>query len=294
MTNFLQQTFNGLSVSAAYVLVGVGLTVVFGVSRVMNYAQGQLAALGAFIGYALVAGGVPWWAALILAPVAVAVVGEAMYLGALRRVSNDAPATFIVAVGLGIIVEQLIVAIWSAKQRQITPPFPGTVNLGGVVLADSRLLMLGVCIPTVIVLIWALGHTSLGRQMRATSENSSMASLTGINTMTVRSAAFMLGSALAGVAGVLLGILFPFTPFTGNGLLIKGLAVALAGGIGNVTGAIVVGVALGMVETYASGYGINLGAFTIGPEWRDGWAFLLLVGILAFRPQGLFRGAGAV
>jgi branched-subunit amino acid ABC-type transport system permease component len=105
----------------------------------------------------------------------------------------------------------------------------------------------------------------------------------GINPMRTTSAAFWIGSALAGVAGVLLGILFPFSAFSGSQYLIIGLAVALAGGIGNVTGAVVVGLALGLVQTYGS-------AYAIGPEWQSGYAFVLLIAILAWRPRGLFRG----
>jgi branched-subunit amino acid ABC-type transport system permease component len=119
--------------------------------------------------------------------------------------------------------------------------------------------------------------------MRATAENAEVATLMGVNTAWTTSTAFWIGSALAGVAGVLLGILFPFTAFSGNAYLIKGLAVALAGGIGNVTGAVIVGLTLGLAETYGS-------AYLIGPEWQDGYAFVLLIAILAWRPNGLFRG----
>jgi branched-subunit amino acid ABC-type transport system permease component len=127
-----------------------------------------------------------------------------------------------------------------------------------------------------------LQRTDAGSRMRATAENPEVASLMGVNATWTTSAAFWIGSALAGLAGVLLGILFPFTPFSGNAYLIKGLAVALAGGIGNVTGAVVVGLTLGLVETYGS-------AYVIGPEWQEGYAFVLLIAILAWRPSGLFR-----
>jgi branched-subunit amino acid ABC-type transport system permease component len=140
-----------------------------------------------------------------------------------------------------------------------------------------------VCVPLVIWLVWMLGHTDTGRRMRATAENPDMSSMVGIDATRAKASAFLIGSALAGLAGVLLGLLFPFTAFGGGAYLIKGLAVALAGGIGNVTGAVVVGLALGLAETYGS-------AYAIGPEWQDGYAFVLLIAILAWRPRGLFRG----
>ena len=282
MTEFLQQTFNGLSIGSVYVLVGVGLTLVFGVSRVMNYAQGQFLILGTFVGFALVSAGAPWWVALILSSVGIGLLGTVLYRTMFQRLSSDHLATFILAVGLGIVIQQGIVEIWGPDQRQISSPFTGTVNVGGVVLTDARLLILGLCIPLVGGLIWMLGHTDLGRQMRATAENHEVAALVGVNPTLTTSAAFWIGSALAGFAGVLLGILFPFNPYSGNTFLIKGLAVALAGGIGNVRGAVLVGLTLGLAETYGS-------AYLVGPEWQDGYAFVLLIAILAWRPTGLFR-----
>jgi branched-subunit amino acid ABC-type transport system permease component len=282
MTEFLQQTFNGLSIGAVYVLVGVGLTLVFGVSRVMNYAQGMFAILGAFVGYALVSAGCPWWLALLVVPVLIGSLGTTLYLGMFKRIREDHLATFILTVGLGIVIQQLIVEVWDPGQRQIESPLTGTVEVGGVVLTQARLLILGACIPMVAGLLWMLRSTEIGRRMRATAENDEVASLMGVNATWTTSTAFWIGSARAGLAGVLLGILFPFTPFTGNAYLIKGLAVALAGGIGNVTGAVVMGLTLGLAETYGS-------AYLLGPEWQDGYAFVLLIAILAWKPNGLFR-----
>ncbi len=282
MTEFLQQTFNGVSIASVYILVGVGLTLVFGVSRVMNYAQGQFLILGAFLGYALVSAGLPWWAALILSSFGVGVLGTSLYRTMFQRLSSDHLATFILTVGLGIVIQQTIVEIWGPQQRQISSSFTGTVDVGGVVLTDARLLILALSIPVVGGLIWMLAHTGVGRRMRATAENHEVASLMGIDPVWTTSTAFWIGSALAAFAGVLLGILFPFNPYSGNLFLIKGLAVALAGGIGNVKGAVVVGFALGLAETYGS-------AYLIGPQWQDGYAFVLLIAILAWRPTGLFR-----
>jgi branched-subunit amino acid ABC-type transport system permease component len=284
LTEFLQQTFNGLSIGSVYVLVGVGLTLVFGISRIMNYAQGQFLILGTFIGYALVTAGVPWWLALAVSPMAVGALGAVLYLSMFRRLASDFLATFILTVGLGIVIQQLIVEIWGPEQRQIDSAVTtGSVEIGGVVLTDSRLLILGACVPLVAGLFLGLARTDLGRRMRATAENREVASLMGVDATRTTAIAFWIGSALAGLAGVLLGILFPFTAFSGNAFLIKGLAVALAGGIGNVTGAVVIGLTLGLVETYGS-------AYTIGPEWQNGYAFVLLIAILAWRPGGLFRG----
>jgi branched-subunit amino acid ABC-type transport system permease component len=137
-------------------------------------------------------------------------------------------------------------------------------------------------VPVVGGLLWMLGHTELGSRMRATAENHDVAALMGVNPVWTTSGAFWIGSALAGFGGVLLGILFPFNPYSGSAFLIKGLAVALAGGIGNVKGAVIVGLGLGLTETYGS-------AYLLGPQWQDGYAFVLLIGILTLRPAGLFK-----
>jgi branched-chain amino acid transport system permease protein len=283
MTEFVQQTFNGLSIGSVYVLVGVGLTLVFGVSRIMNYAQGQFMILGAFAGYAVVSAGVPWPLALVIVPVAVGTLGSALYVSMFRRMTSDHLATFILTVGLGIVIQQLIVEVWGPEQRQVASSLNESVEVGGVVLSGARLLILASCVPLVAGLVWTLGHTDAGRRVRATAENREVASLMGVDAGRTTSVAFWTGSALAGLAGVLIGLLFPFTPFAGNAFLIKGLAVALAGGIGNITGAVVVGLTLGLTESYGS-------AYLIGPEWQDGYAFALLIAILAWRPRGLFRG----
>ena len=282
MIGFLQQTVNGLSSGSVYVLVGVGLTLVFGVSKVMNYAQGQFLILGSFLGYALVSAGLPWWVALIGATIAVGLLGPGLYVTLFRGLANNQLATFILTVGLGIVIQQAVVEIWGPGQRQINAPFNSTINLGGVIITESRLLLFGLCIPVVAGLFWMLDRTDMGRRMRATAENHDVASLVGVNPTVTTSAAFWIGSALAGFAGVLLGILYPFNPYSGTSLLIKGLAVALAGGIGNVRGAVLVGLAIGLTETYGS-------AYLIGPQWQDGYAFVLLIAILALRPTGLFR-----
>lgn len=293
MSTFLQQTLNGLSIGSVYVLVGVGLTLVFGVSRIINYAQGQFLVLGAFLGYAIVAAGAPLWLAFFIAPLGVGALGVALYFTVFRRMADDFLGMFILTIGLGIVIQQLIVEIWSPEQTQISSGLnDSSVDVGGVILTDSRLLMFGVSAVVVVALIWWLWKSSMGRTIRATAENRDVAALLGINPALTASSAFLVGSALAGLAGVLLGILFPFTPFSGGAFLIKGLAVALAGGMGNVLGAVVVGLTVGLVETYASSYGVPLGFTTLGSQFQDAYAFILLVVILAWRPQGLFRGTG--
>src|SRR5262249_31408983 len=145
VTGFLQQTVNGISIGSVYVLVGVGLTLVFGVSRAMNYAQGQFLILGSFAGSAAVSPGRPWVGALILSTVGVGFLGAGLYRTMFQRLASNHLATFIMTVGLGIVIQQAIVEIWGPGQRQINGPFTGTINIGGVIITDSRILILAAC-----------------------------------------------------------------------------------------------------------------------------------------------------
>jgi branched-subunit amino acid ABC-type transport system permease component len=293
VSTFLQYTVNGLSISAVYILVGVGLTLIYGVARLVNFAQGQILALGTYVGYALVNSGIPFALAIPLATVGVALLGGVLYRFTLRRLADDAMATFLVTLGLGIVIQQTIVKIWGPRQKSITTSLSDTIRIGDVSIQQSRLLLFVVGIPVLAGLFVLLARSDLGRSMRAAAEDPDTATLLGIDVRTTMTVAFMLGSALAALAGVLLGAIFPFTPFTGDAFLIKGLAVALAGGLGSVPGAAIMGLALGMGETYAAGYGIHVGFIDLGPEWRDGYAFILMIALLAWRPKGLLRGTGA-
>jgi branched-chain amino acid transport system permease protein len=293
VTTFLQHTVNGLSISAVYVLVGVGLTLIYGVARLVNFAQGQILALGTYAGYALVSAGIPFAVVVPLATVGVALLGAALYQATLRRLADEAMATFLVTLGLGIVIQQVIVEIWGPRQKTITTSLSGTLHVGDVSIQESRLVLLVVGLPVLVAVSVLLARSDLGRSMRAAAEDPETATLLGVDVRTTMMFAFALGSGLAALAGVLLGAIFPFTPFTGEAFLVKGLAVALAGGLGSVPGAAVMGLSLGMAETYAAGYGIHVGPVDLGPEWRDGYAFALMIGLLAWRPKGLLRGTGA-
>ncbi|MGD9735029.1 MAG: branched-chain amino acid ABC transporter permease [Solirubrobacterales bacterium] len=292
MTEFLQQTVNGLSLASTYVLVGVGLTLVLGVARVMNYAQGQLLVAGAFIGYGLVSGGLPWWLAVLAAPIAVALIGIVLREAIFKRGTDDFLAMFILTIGLGIVIEQLLVKSWGPGQRKIASPLDSSVEVLGVVITSGRLFLICVSVPVIVALVWVLMRTDLGRRMRATAENPAMAELVGVDSSRSQVLAFAVGSGLAGLAGVLLGLAFPFTAFEGGSLLVKALAIVIIGGAGNVVGAILVGVGLGLVEAYGSAYGIPLGFATLGAEWSSAYVFVLLIAVLAWRPSGLLRGTG--
>lgn len=288
MVRFLQQLVNSLSLSSSFILVGLGITLIFGLSRVINFAHGQFMVLGGFLAYAMVESGVPFLlAALIFAPFLVGVVGVFFDLTLFRKHLDSPLANFIISLGLVIALQAAFVEIWGVQQQfQVKSSLPGTWAIGGVRITNERALMFGATAVAVASLFVLLRRTDLGRSMRAVAENRDAASLVGVHVGRSISLSFFLGSAMAGLAGSLLFAIIPFTAFSGGSIVIKGLAVALVGGLGSVEGAVVVGLALGFVETIGTAYGVP------GQQWRDGYAFLLMIAILVWRPAGLFRGVG--
>ncbi len=292
MVEFLQFTFNGVVTGAIYALVGVGLTLGIGVARFFNFAQGQFVVLAGFVGYTLAQHGTPFWLSLPLTFVVVALLGVALQMLFDKFARNDTLVVFLGTLGAGIVIEYSAVLIWGANQQQITPPFTGNLNVGGVIMPTAQLMLMAISAPVILGLYILLARTDLGRRLRACAENPEISGLLGVDVGRTMRLAVALGSGLAALAGVLLGSLFPFDAFGGSTLLIKGIAVALVGGLGSVNGAVVCGLSLGLIETYATAYGLPIGIYTFGSEWQDAYAFVLMIAVLAWRPRGLFRGTG--
>jgi branched-chain amino acid transport system permease protein len=294
LVTFLQQVTNGIAISSVYVLVGLGITLVFGLTRLVNFAHGQFVVLGAFIAYSLVRTGITFWLAMPLAAFAVSIIAWLIYATVLRR-CLDAPLTgFIVSLGLVIVLQTLTVMAWSAETFRVQSPLNGVWNLGGVLITYERLLLVFFTVLLLIGLCLIIKGTDIGRSMRAVAENRTAAALMGINVELCISIGFVMSTVLASAGGAMLGAIFPFNAYWGNAFLNKGLAVALIGGLGNVSGALIAGVVLGMVETLASAYGVPTPwGYRFGAEWRDGYAFLLMIAILLWRPEGLFSRSRA-
>lgn len=283
MSEFLQQTVNGLSVGSIYVLVAIGVTLVFGVSRLVNFAQGQFLVLGSYLTYSFVSAGVPFWLAILPAMLGVGLAGIFTDRVLLRRTIDRPENGFIVSLGLVIALEGLFSELFSAADKRVASPVTGVLEIATTRIPYSRILTFLVAALAVAALYYILRRTDIGRSMRAASENRDAAALVGVDVSKSISTAFFIGAALAGLAGAFLAILFPFNPYTGTPYVIKGLAVALIGGLGSVPGALIVGLTLGVTESLGSAYGI-------GSEWRDGYAFIAMAILLVWRPQGLFGG----
>jgi len=279
-----QQLINGLMLGASYSLVAIGYTLIFGVLNLLYFAHGEVFMVGAFVGLFLVIyAGANIYVALIGAMVACALLGALAFYVAVRPVPKDRPlAPLISTIGLTIVLQNLAIYVFGGQQLS----FPETIgdqlyHLGPITISSVQLFILGVAIALMIALWLFIERTKLGRAMRAVAENHETAALLGVNVNQVVLMTFIIGSGIAGIAGVLDGIKnSSVSPFMGLGAAVKGLIVMLVGGLGNVPGAMVAGLLLGMIEILSAAY--------IGTTERDFFSFLILILILLYRPTGLF------
>jgi branched-chain amino acid transport system permease protein len=279
-----QQLVNGLMLGASYALVAIGYTLIFGVLNLLYFAQGEVFMVGAFVGlYLVLYADAGIYGAIFGAMIVCGLLGVVAVFVAVRPVRKDRPlAPLISTIGLTIILQNLAVYIFGGQQVA----FPETIEqrlyqLGPVTISSAQLVILGIAIALMVLLWLFIERTKLGRAIRATAENHETAALLGVNVNRVVLITFIIGSGIAGVAGVLDGIKNSnISPFMGLGAAVKGLIVMLLGGLGNVPGAMVAGLMLGMIEILSAAY--------IGTTERDFFSFLILILILLWRPTGLF------
>jgi branched-chain amino acid transport system permease protein len=279
-----QQLINGLMLGASYSLIAIGYTLIFGVLNLLYFAHGEVFMVGAFVGlYLVVYAGADIYGALLGAMIACGALGIIAVFVAVRPVRKDRPlAPLISTIGLTIVLQNLAVYIIGGQQLA----FPETIkqqlyHFGPVTISSVQIFILLVAV-TLMVLLWLfIEHTKLGRAIRATAENHETAALLGVDVNRVVLITFVIGSGIAGIAGVLDGVKnSSVSPFMGLSAAVKGLIVMLLGGLGNVPGAMIAGLMLGMIEILSSAY--------IGTTERDFFSFLILILILLFRPTGLF------
>jgi branched-chain amino acid transport system permease protein len=281
---FYQQLINGLMLGASYSLVAIGYTLIFGVLNLLYFSHGEVFMVGAFVGLFLVLyGGTNIYVALLGAMVVCAILGALAFFVAVRPVPKDRPlAPLISTIGLTIILQNLAIYVFGGQQFS----FPETIHqelyhIGPITVSSAQLFILGVAIALMAALWLFIERTKLGRAMRAVAENHETAALLGVNVNRVVLITFIIGSGIAGVAGVLDGLKnSSVSPFMGLGAAVKGLIVMLLGGLGNVPGAMIAGLMLGTIEILSAAY--------IGTTERDFFSFLILILILLYRPTGLF------
>jgi branched-chain amino acid transport system permease protein len=272
----LQQLINGVTIGAVYALIAVGLTLVFGILDVINFAHGEFYMLGAFITYSLTrALGLHYFAALGLAVAGAAVAGLLAERLTVRPLQGRHMFSVVLStLGLSIFLQNAALLFWGPSPREIDLAWgSGPVVVGPVVVSRLRLVAL---------LTGAALIAGLGLAMRAVARNRDAAALMGVDVGRVYALTFAMGSGLAGVAGGLLGAMFTVEPSMGEWAVVKAFCVVIMGGMGNVPGAVIGGVILGAAESLGAGF------LPGGTSYKDGIGYAILILVLLFRPQGLF------
>jgi branched-chain amino acid transport system permease protein len=297
---FLQQILNGLVLGSVYALVALGYTMVYGILQLINFAHGEVLMIGAMVAVSTVLflqreypslhpALVLLMATLAAIPVCVIIslIIERVAYRPLRNAPRLAP--LITAIGLSIILQTIAMIYWKPNPIVFPNLLPNDpIKIGGAVLAPKQILILVVSTLMMAGLLILVNKTKLGRAMRATAENPRIAGLMGVNSNYVIAATFAIGAALAAVAGVLVGMNYNIVQFT-MGFIpgLKAFTAAVLGGIGNLAGAMLGGLLLGIIESLGAGYIGDLTGGFLGSHYQDIFAFAVLIVVLIFRPSGL-------
>jgi len=282
METFIQQLVNSLSVASVTILIGIGITLIFGLAGIVNFAHGEFLMVGGMVTWFLVNAGVNFFVALFGAMILVGALGFVAERG-LFRFTLDRPMNgFIMSIGLSVILQHVVIRIFNEVQKTIPDPVGQVWVVGGVNIIAMRAIVVAITAIVVAVTYFGISRSRHGIALRASIADQDTAALMGIPVRKYVTGVFIYGSLLAGLGGALMIALFPITPFTGSVVIIRGFAVSLIGGLGNVGGAVVGGLLLGLVDGLSAGYG--------SPEWTDAYSLVLMIAVLIIRPQGLLGG----
>jgi branched-chain amino acid transport system permease protein len=286
LTFFLDITSRGIALGAAYALMGLGLTLIFGIMRIVNFAQGEFYMLGTYTVFALVMyAGIPFYLGIPLGMLLMFILGMAVEKTLLSPISkgkieNPMEYSLIITIGLSIFIRQLVVIIFGPNYQKMPDFISGKMNFGFLTMTWSWFLALVVSALLIIAVTLYIRYSWRGRSWRSISETPDGASILGVNVKRERSIVFGLSCLLAAGAGAVLAPITLIYPTVGSAPLIKGYEILAIGGLGSIPGSLVGGIMLGLAETYGSVY--------INSAYKDFYGFALLMLFLIFRPRGLF------
>jgi branched-chain amino acid transport system permease protein len=295
-SGFAQVLLFGIANGCVYILLATGLNLIFGVMKLVNFAHGQLLMVGAFVAYETtkIAGLNPY-ASILVSMGSVALIGIVLEKFAFRRVRGTEKLNEIfISLGLIYVFENVATLLWETNRDiQIDSPLAGlSLSLGEVTLGYDRILAMVIVVVILVGLVLLTKKTKIGLAMRATSQKSDAAMLMGINIDKVYLFTFAVGAALAGAAGALYGILFPFNPTLGALPTIKGFAIIILGGLGSIPGAVIGGLLYGIAENSTAYILSDPSVLGSSGSWPDAIAFILLIVVLIVRPTGIFGEKG--
>jgi branched-chain amino acid transport system permease protein len=282
---FWQQIANGLVNGMSYVLIAVGLTLVFGVLRIVNFAHGEFYMLGAFATYFIISLlGIPYVPAALLATVVVAAAGILSNQILFRPLRREHEFTILmVSLGLSLMLSNGGEVVFGADPKYIPSPYSDlAIDIGDVFLTVQRLIVLVAAVVLIALVYLFIRYTTLGKMMRATAQNREGAALSGVDIDRIYAYTFALACGLAAAAGALLGPTAMIFPTIGEWAVIKAFIVVVMGGLGSMGGAVVGGLMLGIVEA--------LGANYVSIAFKDAIGYAIIVAVLLWRPAGLFAG----
>ncbi|MBP7458123.1 MAG: branched-chain amino acid ABC transporter permease [Ottowia sp.] len=300
MDVLLQQIINGLVLGSMYALIALGYTMVYGIIQLINFAHGEVLMVGALTAWSVIGmmqasmPGAPGWAILIMAMLIACVVAAALNFViekvAYRPLRNSPRlAPLITAIGMSILLQTLAMIIWKPNYKPFPTLLPSApFNVFGAFITPTQIMILSVTAVSLAVLMWLVHYTKIGRAMRATAENPRVAGLMGVKPDVVISATFIIGAILAAIAGVMYASNYGTAQHT-MGFLpgLKAFTAAVFGGIGNLGGAVLGGILLGLIEAIGSGYIGTLTGGLLGSHYTDIFAFIVLIIVLTLRPSGL-------
>jgi branched-chain amino acid transport system permease protein len=286
VAEFLQHLVNALVLGGTYALLGIGLTLIFGIMRIVNFTHGELFALGAYLVYLFATLlQVDFFVSLAIAVAGGCLLGAAIEFLLLRPLrATDIETTMLVTIGAWIVMQNSELMVWGGVAKAIDTPFPeAPLVFGPISVSPLRIFVLLVTILLIGGTYALINRTKLGMAMRATFQDSETAELMGLNIRSIHTATFAIGSGLAAAAGALLGPVFLVAPTIGDLASLRAFAIVILGGLGNITGAAIGGFLLALIEELGAGY--------ISSGYRDAFAFLLIIAVLLVKPTGLFARA---
>jgi branched-chain amino acid transport system permease protein len=300
MDVLLQQILNGIVLGSIYALIALGYTMVYGILQLINFAHGDVLMVGALTAYSVVTllnhiapdlyGPVKLVIGLVVAMPVCMLLNVAIERVAYRPLRN-APrlAPLITAIGVSIILQTLAMMIWGRNYQVFPPLLPSdSIAIGNATITPTQLIIIITSILVMLALVLLINRSKLGRAMRATAENPKVAGLMGVDANKVIVATFAIGAALAALAGVMIAANYSIAHFY-MGFMpgLKAFTAAVLGGIGNIYGAMVGGMLLGLIEALGAGYIGDLTGGVLGSHYQDIFAFIVLIVVLIFRPQGI-------
>ncbi|MEE8122696.1 MAG: branched-chain amino acid ABC transporter permease [Alphaproteobacteria bacterium] len=286
MDQFLQHLLNATMLGGTYALLGIGLTLIFGIMRVVNFTHGELYTFGAYmVFFFAMTLSANFFLALVFAMVLGIALGAAIEFVLLRRLRGASiDTTMLVMIGAWIAMQNSEQLAWTGVAKSVNHPFPvDPLVIGPVSVSWIRIFVFCVAILLIVGTHLLIHRTRLGKAMRSTFQDRETAALMGVNINAIHTATFALGSGLAAAAGALLGPVFVLVPGMGDMAALKSFAIVILGGMGNFMGAALGGFLLALVEELGAGY--------ISSGYRDGMGFLIIIVVLIFRPTGLFARA---